>query len=278
MGNFTREIAFDGQLGNGQLAGLGFVPWQEVITELQLTVDGSAPVGGPLTVQLLVDGVAQTPTISVPAGENFIDLDISATPITVIAGATRQGQIVAANGASYATLTLIGTTTPNTTANPNGTTTINVYLTEADCELAWTDDVLTQILDDPVNPTGDLNTALMDQLIGRVTGMMNEAFSFRYAIPLVVPTSDADNVAETLRNRALALFFWLAIKDKTRIQEAYKGSKSEYDDAVVFLHEAKEGKAYLGTSATLPGSPARLDGTITSGHRGTFDRESMRGW
>jgi phage gp36-like protein len=167
---------------------------------------------------------------------------------------------------------------PTLTDNGNGTSTVTAYLLEADCELAWTSDVLTQILDDPVSPTGTLNAALMDQLIGDANGMIDEALAYKYAVPLIVPTTDGTNVGNVLMRRAKAIFFWLAIKDKTHIQEAYKGSKGEYDDAVAFLEEVKKGTAYLGTSATLPGSPARIAGTETSGHKGTFTRKRMEGW
>lgn len=167
---------------------------------------------------------------------------------------------------------------PQLTDNGNGTTTVSAFLVEADVTTAFANDELIQILDDPDDPTGDLNTDLLNQLIGRVSATINESVARKYALPLIVPTADAVNVGNAFLNCGLALFRWRAMENKTHIQEAFRGAKAAYDEALQFLENVRNGVAYLGTSATLPGSPARTDNTVTSGHKGTFERDRMKGW
>jgi len=157
-------------------------------------------------------------------------------------------------------------------------TTITTYLTESDVETAYSTDLLTQALDDPVNPAGTLNTTLMDQLLARVQGTMDSKIGFKYALPLVVEDSDATGVQNVLRSRALALFFWMMIREKPHMAEGYKGAQAAHDDALRWLEDVAAGRAFLGTSQVVPGAQVRGAGVMSAGHKGPLSRERLKDW
>lgn len=157
-------------------------------------------------------------------------------------------------------------------------TTISTYLTADDVNAAIAQSELVQLLDDPVYPMGTLNTTLRDQLLTRVQGMMDSKIGVKNALPLVVDDGDATRVTETLRGCGLALFRWMAMRDKPHMEEAYKGIKDAYDDALRWLDDVAAGKAFLGTSQTVPGAEARNAAVLSSGHKGRFSRRRMKEW
>jgi phage gp36-like protein len=157
-------------------------------------------------------------------------------------------------------------------------TTITAYLQVSDVETAIAMSDLIEMLDDPNNPTGTLNTTLLSQLITRVQGMMDSKIGVKYALPLVVQDADAERVTEALLGHALSLFRWLAIKDKSHATELYQGIEGAYNAALHWLDDVSQGKAFLGASQVVPGSQARDAGVMSAEHKGKMSRERLRDW
>ena len=157
-------------------------------------------------------------------------------------------------------------------------TTISAFLIAAAVTDNFSPPQLIQLLDDPVNPTGALNTTLRDKIIARVNGEASSLTSGKLIFPLQVDDSDADNVKATLGGFALDMFEYYAMKDKPHILQAFTGVQDGYNRAVQWLEAVRDGKATIGTSKTVPGAEARNAAVETSPHKGTFERKRMRGW
>ncbi len=135
-------------------------------------------------------------------------------------------------------------------------TTISAFLIAADVTDNFSSAQLIQLLDDPVNPTGALNTTLRDKIIARVNGEASSLTSGKLIFPLQVDDSDADNIKATLAGF---------------VQDGY-------NRAIQWLEAVRDSKATIGTSKTIPGAEARNAAVETSPHKGTFERKRMRGW
>jgi phage gp36-like protein len=157
-------------------------------------------------------------------------------------------------------------------------TIINAFLAAADVTDNFSSAQLIQLLDDPVNPTGALNTTLRDKIIARVNGEASSLTSGKLIFPLQVADADAANVQATLAGFALDMFEYYAMKDKPHILQAFTGVQDGYNRAVAWLEDVRDGKATIGTSKTIPGAEARNAAVETSPHKGTFERKRMRGW
>jgi phage gp36-like protein len=157
-------------------------------------------------------------------------------------------------------------------------TTITSYLTSSDLAAAISANELIQLLDDPVNPTGTLNTTRRDELLTRVQGIMESRLAVIHALPLVVETAEATRIAATLRGYALSIFRWLAIHDQSHAEEQFRGLHSAYKDALAWLADVAADKAKLGTSKALPSAEARSSGAQTATNVRTFSRDRLAGW
>jgi phage gp36-like protein len=157
-------------------------------------------------------------------------------------------------------------------------TTISAFLIATDVTDNFSPAQLIQLLDDPVNPTGTLNTTLRDKIIARVNGEASSLTSSKLIFPLQVDDSDADNIKATLAGFALDMFEYYAMKDKPHILQAFTGVQDGYSRAIQWLEAVRDGKATIGTSKTLPGAEARNAAVETRAHQGTFERKRMRGW
>jgi phage gp36-like protein len=157
-------------------------------------------------------------------------------------------------------------------------TVINVFLAADDVTDSFSPAQLIELLDDPVNPTGELNTTLRDKIIARVNGEASSLTSGKLLFPLQVDDSDADNVKATLAGFAIDMFNYYAMKDKPHILQAFTGVQDGYDRAVQWLEAVRDGKATIGTSKIVPGAEARNAAVETTSHKGTFERKRMRGW
>ena len=157
-------------------------------------------------------------------------------------------------------------------------TTISAFLIAADVTDNFSPAQLIELLDDPVNPTGTLNTTLRDKIIARVNGEASSLTSSKLIFPLQVDDIDADNVKATLGGFALDMFEYYAMKDKPHILQAFTGVQDGYNRAIQWLQAVRDGKATIGTSKTIPGSEVRNAAVETSSHKGTFERKRMRGW
>ena len=157
-------------------------------------------------------------------------------------------------------------------------TTISAFLTADDVTDGFNPSQLIELLDDPVNPTGTLNTTLRDKLIARVNGEASSLTSGKLQFPLAVDDADAVNVQAALTGFALDMFEYYAMKDKPHILEAFTGVKDAYNRAVAWLEAVRDGHATIGTSKVVPGAEARNAAVETSHHTGTFNRRRLRGW
>ena len=159
------------------------------------------------------------------------------------------------------------------------TTTITTFLTAAGVDAAYRSPAqLIELLDDPVNPTGVLNTTLRDSIIARVNGLITSKLSRRYELPLVVAAADAANVQAALLGAEMVVFRYYAMEDKPHLLDAFKALTANYDRQIKWLDNIRDGVEFLGTSKTVPGAEARTDATLTGTHEGTFNRERLRGW
>jgi phage gp36-like protein len=157
-------------------------------------------------------------------------------------------------------------------------TTISAFLITDDVTDNFSPAQLIQLLDDPVNPTGELNTTLRDKIIARVNGEASSLTSGKLIFPLQVDDTDVANVQATLAGFALDMFEYYAMKDKPHILQAFTGVQDGYSRAVAWLEAVRDGKATIGTSKNIPGAEARNAAVETSAHKGTFERKRMRGW
>ena len=157
-------------------------------------------------------------------------------------------------------------------------TTITAFLTADNVTDGFSPAQLIELFDDPVNPTGALNTTQRDRIIARVNGEASSLTSGKLRFPLDVDDSDADNVQATLAGFALDMFEYYAMKDKPHILEAFTGVQDGYHRAIAWLQAVRDGNATIGTSKVVPGAEARNAAIETSHHQGTFMRKRMRGW
>lgn len=157
-------------------------------------------------------------------------------------------------------------------------TTITAFLAPPDVTDAFNSSQLIELLDDPVNPMGTLNTTLRDKLIARVNGEASSLAAGKLRFPIEVDDADADNIKATLAGFALDMFEYYAMKDKPHILEAFKGVQDGYHRAVAWLEAVRDGQATIGTSKVVPGAEARNSAVETRHHTGTFERKRMKGW
>jgi len=157
-------------------------------------------------------------------------------------------------------------------------TTITTFLTADDVAAAFrSPQQLIELLDDPVNQTGVLNTALRDSIIARVNGMIKSKLSRRYELPLVVADADAETVHSALLGAEMVMFRYYAMEDKPNLLDAFKAFQSNFDRQMKWLDNIRDGVDFLGTSKTVPGAEARSESLLSSDHEGTFTRDRLRG-
>jgi phage gp36-like protein len=157
-------------------------------------------------------------------------------------------------------------------------TTITAFLTASDVTNAFSPNLLIQWLDDPVNPTGTLNTTFRDTIIARVNGEASSLTSDKLQFPMTVNDADAANIQATLVGFALDMFEYYALKDKPHILEAYKGVQEGYNRAIAWLEDVRDGKATIGTSKVVPGAEVRNAAVETTHHVGALSRHRLKGW
>ncbi|MGA2139112.1 MAG: phage protein Gp36 family protein [Verrucomicrobiia bacterium] len=157
-------------------------------------------------------------------------------------------------------------------------TTITAFLTADDVVGGFSPAQLIELLDDPVNPSGALNTTLRDRIIARVNGEATSLTANKLRFPINVDDADADSIKATLAGFALDMFEYYAMKDKPHILEAFTGVQDGYTRAIAWLESVRDGKATIGTSQVLPGAEVRNAAAQTTHHQGTFVRKRMKGW
>lgn len=286
MGVETKEIRFVGQLVAGQECGRHSRPWDRLLEQFEIAVDGIPPATADLTFQLRIKDDLQPQVFTLPAGQTLVEIAVDSSAGILPANAIIAARCITADGhASDVVITLIAATRMfgdalfgDAEVSGEDVMTLTAYLTAADITAAFSGpEELIELLDNPRNPTGALNTALRDAIIARVQGEFDGAFKRRYLTPLVVPTADAASILMTLGGHALALWKFYAMENRPHLLEAYPGVNTSFKRATQWLADVRDGKEVF-SAKTLAGAPARTGNVQTGHHTGTFNRDRLRGW
>ena len=97
---YPQDCRFPGSAHTNDVRDPHAIPFQRLVRQVEVIVNGDAPSGGSLTVQLLFGGVAQSNTVSVAAGTKYILANLLSANMVIPPGVTCAAQIVAANGAT----------------------------------------------------------------------------------------------------------------------------------------------------------------------------------
>lgn len=97
---YTQDCRFPGSAHNDDIRDPNAIPIRRQVLQVEVVVNGDAPAGGSLTVQLLFGGAAQTPTVSVSAGQTYALANLSGNNLIIVANQACAAQIVAASGAT----------------------------------------------------------------------------------------------------------------------------------------------------------------------------------
>jgi hypothetical protein len=97
---YMQDCRFPGSAHTNDIRDPHAVPIRRLVAQVEVIVNGDAPSGAPLTVQLLFGGAAQSPTFGVAAGLTYATFSVTSNNLIVAANQTCAAQIVAANGAT----------------------------------------------------------------------------------------------------------------------------------------------------------------------------------
>lgn len=280
----STTIAFPGQLADGQIRGSHSRPWDRVLEQLQIDAGAAPPSGGPLVFQVNLPDLSQSASFSLANGAVYAELPFTGDGLAVPAGTIVQVQCLSASGASDVIITLIGSTRVfgdalfgDAESQDESAMTLTAFLTAQDVNNSIASSQLIELLDDPANPTGAINTTIRDALLARVQGEIEGALKRRYLLPLIVPTADAASVLATIGGQALALFRFYAMEGKAHLLAAYPGVQTTFKYAKAWLANVRDGAEYI-SAKLLSGAPARTAAAQDATHDGTFNRERMKGW
>lgn len=104
---YCQDCRFPGSAHTNDIRDPHAIPFQRQLLQAEVIVNGDAPSGGSLTVQLLFGGVAQSNTVSVTAGNAYNLANLSSANLIVAANQTCAVQIVAASGATDVVVKLL---------------------------------------------------------------------------------------------------------------------------------------------------------------------------
>lgn len=97
---YPQDCRFPGSAHTNDVRDVHAIPFQRQLLQVEVIVNGDTPSGGSLTVQLLFAGVAQSNTVSVPAGQTYTLADLSNANMVVAPNQTCAAQIVTPSGAT----------------------------------------------------------------------------------------------------------------------------------------------------------------------------------
>lgn len=104
---YPQDCRFAGSAHTNDIRDAHAIPFQRQLLQAEIIVNGDAPSGGSLTVQLLFGGVAQGPTLSLAAGSAYVLINTSNNNLIVAANQTCAVQIVTPSGASDVVVKLL---------------------------------------------------------------------------------------------------------------------------------------------------------------------------
>lgn len=129
---------------------------------------------------------------------------------------------------------------------------------------------LTQLLDDPITPTGEIVASFRDKLIARVNGEIASALP----LPLQVEDADAARVQAVIQGYALDLFLYYAKSDRNALDDAIK---DRFKNAQAWLDKLATNKRTLG--AVVTPSVENRNQVLSSETTGrVFTRDKMKGF
>jgi hypothetical protein len=104
---YPQDCRFPGSAHTNDIRDAHAIPFQRQLVQAEIIVNGDAPSGGSLTVQLLFGGVAQSNTVSVAAGQTYNLVNLSSNNLIVAANQTCAAQIVTPSGATDVVVKLL---------------------------------------------------------------------------------------------------------------------------------------------------------------------------
>jgi hypothetical protein len=106
MNLHEQVVRFNGLVRDNAQRGKSAVAVERVVTQIEIHCDGDAPTGSNLTLQLVVNGSADSNVYSLTAGQGYVLLGAVGGGLVVAANATLEVKVTAANGASDVVVTL----------------------------------------------------------------------------------------------------------------------------------------------------------------------------
>ncbi len=101
MSLYNQVCRFESTVHNNDISDPDAIPYQRLVAQVQVIVKGHVPTGASLTVQLLIAGAAQTPTISVAASGTYaLSPFYPGTSLMIPANTICSAQIVTASAAT----------------------------------------------------------------------------------------------------------------------------------------------------------------------------------
>ncbi|MGD0058394.1 MAG: hypothetical protein ABSD58_03160 [Verrucomicrobiia bacterium] len=104
---YPQDCRFPGSAHANDIRDPHAIPFQRQLVQAEIVVNGDAPSGGSLVVQLLFGGVAQTPTLSLNAGQTYVLINLSSDNLVVAASQACAVEIVTPSGASDVVVKLL---------------------------------------------------------------------------------------------------------------------------------------------------------------------------
>jgi hypothetical protein len=100
MSIHEQECRFNGSAHANNIRDPHAIPIQRQVLQVEVIVNGDAPAGGSLVVQLLFGGAAQSPTFAVATGQIYSATNATGDNLVIAANQTCAAQIVTPNGAT----------------------------------------------------------------------------------------------------------------------------------------------------------------------------------
>lgn len=138
------------------------------------------------------------------------------------------------------------------------------YATESDLRAAFSERELTDVADRDGDGFADPDVLAL--ALARADGIVDSYLRSRFALPLA-------ETPDLVRECALAVARHILAKDHPTDR-----IKGDYERALAWLKEIREGKMDVGLTPADAAAPATSGGPQTSGGRPVFDRDALDAW
>lgn len=136
-----------------------------------------------------------------------------------------------------------------------------MYLTQADIETAFGAGELVDLADRDGDGVAD--APVIDQAIGRATGLIDSYLRSRFDVPLT-------EVPDLVRECALRIVRYQLSED-----HATDRVKDDYKEAVAWLGEIRDGKLDVGLTPAGEATTSSAGGPAFDGGRSAFNRDAL---